>query len=118
MTKIVFYNVFAAEDNALKISYTRDRSVLTMHFEGELDEYVAAEARESMEEIIKTHTFKTLILDLKKLEFMDSTGVGVIIGRYKQLKARGISGYTKNVSPSVDKIFAMSGLYELFPLLD
>ena len=71
-----------------------------------------------MEEIIKTHTFKTLILDLKKLEFMDSTGVGVIIGRYKQLKARGISGYTKNVSPSVDKIFAMSGLYELFPLLD
>lgn len=102
----------------MKITYTRENSVLTMYFKGELDEYVSATARQLMEAIIYSHTFKTLILDLEGLEFMDSTGVGVIIGRYKQLKARNISGYVRNVSPSIDKIFAMSGLYELFPLLD
>lgn len=89
-----------------------------MYFSGELDEYVSAAAKQTMEAIIYSNSFKTLILDLKELNFMDSTGIGVLIGRYKQLKSRNISTYTINVGENVDKIFRMSGLYDIFPLLD
>jgi len=102
----------------MEITFSKDRSVLTMFFSGELDEYASSTAKQTMEAIIYSNSFKTLVLDLKGLTFMDSTGIGVIIGRYKQLKARNINGYVTNVSDSVDKIFRMSGLYEIFPLLD
>ena len=46
---------------------------------------------------------------------MDSTGIGVLIGRYKRLKNRNVSIYVKNPTPTVDKIFKMSGLYEIMP---
>ena len=102
----------------MEISYRKDRSVLTMYYKGELDECASLAARQTMEAIIYANTSRTLILDLKELTFMDSTGIGVLIGRYKQLKARGISTYTVNVNENADKIFRMSGLYDIFPLLD
>ncbi|MEG1710665.1 MAG: anti-sigma factor antagonist [Clostridia bacterium] len=102
----------------MEITYNKDRSVLTMYFIGELDESVANTARQTMEAIIYSNSFKTLVLDLKNLNFMDSTGIGVIIGRYKQLKARNISAYVVNVTSNIDKIFRISGLYDILPLLD
>ena len=102
----------------MNIDYKKDHSVITMQFDGELDEYAASATRQTMESVLFTNNFKTLILDLKKLTFMDSTGIGVILGRYKQLKNKNINCYVMNVSPAVDKIFRISGLYELFPLLD
>ncbi len=102
----------------MEISYKKDRSVLIMYFKGELDECASYAAKQTMEAIIFANSFRTLILDLKDLTFMDSTGIGVLIGRYKQLKIRGISAYSVNVGENADKIFRMSGLYDIFPLLD
>ena len=47
------------------------------------------------------------------MSFMDSTGIGVVIGRYKLLRKSNRKMYVRSPSVTVDKIFAMSGLYEI-----
>ena len=54
-----------------------------------------------------------LVLDLRKLKFMDSSGVGFIIGRYKLMARRGGSVAVVNADRHMDRIFEMAGLYEL-----
>ena len=100
------------------VNYEEHTRTLVISFDGEIDHHSCASMAVISDDAIKKYLPQKLIFDFRGVKFMDSAGIGMIIGRYKQLKARGISGYTKNVSPSVDKIFAMSGLYELFPLLD
>lgn len=82
---------------------------------GELDEFTANYARSTLDSLIEKHHYTKLIIDLSELEFMDSTGVGVLIGRYKKLKSRNASAYIYNPTPTIEKIFKMSGLYEIMP---
>jgi stage II sporulation protein AA (anti-sigma F factor antagonist) len=55
---------------------------------GELDECSAPYTRNIMDELVDTNCCNKVIVDLSELEFMDSTGIGVLIGRYKKLKLR------------------------------
>ena len=82
---------------------------------GELDEHSASYVREEMDKAFASVIFKQIIIDLSELEFMDSTGIGVLIGRYKKMKDRSIPIYICNPSSHAEKIFKMTGLYELMP---
>ena len=59
--------------------------------------------------------FNKVIIDLSQLEFMDSTGIGVMLGRYKKLQSRNIPIYIINPSNQAEKIFQMAGLYDIMP---
>ena len=82
---------------------------------GELDEHSATYVREEMDKAFGSGIFKQIIIDLSELEFMDSTGIGVLIGRYKKMKDRQIPIYICNPSSHAEKIFKMTGLYDLMP---
>ena len=82
---------------------------------GELDECSAPYTRNIMDELVDTNYCNKVIVDLSELEFMDSTGIGVMIGRYKKLKNKNIPIYICNPSNHIEKIFMMSGLYEIMP---
>ena len=82
---------------------------------GELDENSANYSREKLDELFKGNNFSQVIIDLSELEFMDSTGIGVLIGRYKKMKTRNIPIFISNPSPHAEKIFKMTGLYEIMP---
>lgn len=82
---------------------------------GELDECSASYTRTIMDDLMDSNTCNQVIIDLSELEFMDSTGIGVLIGRYKKLKNKNIPIYICNPSNHVEKIFKMSGLYEIMP---
>ena len=56
---------------------------------------------------------KRLLLDLSGLDFMDSSGIGLIIGRYTRMKRRGGSVEVVGSNPRIDRIFDMAGLYQL-----
>lgn len=88
---------------------------LFISLSGELDEYSANYTRESMDQIISNTNFTKLIIDMGDLEFMDSTGIGVLIGRYKKLKTKNKSMYVINPTIHIERIFQMSGLYEIIP---
>jgi stage II sporulation protein AA (anti-sigma F factor antagonist) len=95
------------------IRYERTGDVLKAKPIGELDHHTAEFAREDLESMIQDESIKELILDLSYMTFMDSSGIGVILGRYRTLKRRGGKVAVTNMSSHVDRILNMSGLYQV-----
>jgi len=86
---------------------------LIVRLQGELDHHAADSARAQMEDAILRGNVAHLILSLKDLSFMDSSGIGVILGRYKMITARGGRMVVCDVSPAVYRLFEMSGLFKI-----
>lgn len=84
---------------------------------GELDENSANYTREVLDDILENEIFRQVVIDLSELDFMDSTGIGVMIGRYKKLKEKNIQIYLTNPNKHIDRIFEMTGLYKIMPKL-
>jgi len=83
---------------------------------GELDEANAPYVRTHLDQVIDMEKgFNKVIVDLSQLDFMDSTGIGVMLGRYKRLQSRNIPIYIINPSRQAEKIFKMAGLYDIMP---
>lgn len=85
---------------------------------GELDHHTAEDVKKKLDAAIAGSGARDIILDLKSLRFMDSSGIGVLLGRYKLQKKKGGRIYVKNVSRQVDKIFKVSGLYQVLIRMD
>ena len=90
-----------------------NRDTVTVQIEGELDHCSAERVRASLDALIEDARVKRLVIDLGRLTFMDSSGIGVIIGRYRTLSRRSGSVAVRNPSPQVDRLLQMSGLYQI-----
>lgn len=87
---------------------------LTIFVPGELDHHVASQIQEQADLMISAYRIQNVIFDFEQTEFMDSSGIGVILGRCRNLGFSG--GKVKAVhlkSERVRKIFSMAGLYKL-----
>ena len=80
------------------------KDILYLSLSGELDENSAGYVRANLDEQMSSNFYKQIIIDLSQLDFMDSTGIGVLLGRYKKMKQRGIPIYISNPSKQADKI--------------
>ena len=96
-----------------QVKHTLKGDTLTVWLEGELDHHTAKDAKETLSMLIASAKVKRLILDLKTLSFMDSSGIGVVLGRYKELVKRGGSVAVRHPCERIDRIFGMSGLYQI-----
>lgn len=97
----------------MQVLFTFEGQTLVVKLIGELDEHCAELVRRKMDAAILEKSFSAMVLDLSRMSFMDSTGIGVVIGRYKLLRKTNRKMYVRSPSVTVDKIFAMSGLYEI-----
>ena len=88
-------------------------TTLVVKLEGEIAQSCAAEIRTDIDREIQLKNVRNLILDFAGVTFMDSSGIGVIIGRYKQIKARGGKTMIIRARPQVDKILELSGLKKI-----
>jgi stage II sporulation protein AA (anti-sigma F factor antagonist) len=79
----------------------------------ELDHHISVEVREELDAIITEHNIKNIIFDFKNMKFMDSSGIGVVIGRYKKIAKDGGKVGVINVSTQVKKIFDLSGMNKI-----
>lgn len=92
--------------------------------QGELDEHTAPMAREILDRCIASTGFNRIIFELSNLHFMDSTGLGVLIGRYKKLllkkdeNGKIVSMFIATPSKQVDKLLTFSGVYKIMPKLN
>ena len=82
---------------------------------GELDEHSTYQTRINLDDIFSKPNFNQVIIDLSELDFMDSTGIGVLVGRYKKLKDKNIPIFICNPSSHAERIFKMTGLYDIMP---
>lgn len=103
----------------MKIQSSLYNKILYMQLRGELDEHNAPIARREADKTIETYALQCqyAVFDLQEISFMDSTGIGFLIGRYKKLQRHGVPAYIANPSLSTDRILTMSGVYSLLPKL-
>ena len=98
----------------MQITFKKRGSTLTARLEGELDQHCASELRSAIDTAVKSEgNVKTLLLDLGRVSFMDSSGIGVILGRYKLMRKLGGELAIANAQPSVEKLLKLSGVYAL-----
>ncbi|MBD7936000.1 MULTISPECIES: anti-sigma F factor antagonist [Cytobacillus] len=101
---------------SLAINLEIKNNVLCIRLSGELDHHSADELRTKATKMIEEHDIHHIILNLEQLTFMDSSGLGVILGRYKQVKQKNGEMVVCAISPSVQRLFDMSGLFKIIRL--
>ncbi|MCI9015887.1 MAG: anti-sigma F factor antagonist [Clostridia bacterium] len=82
----------------------------------EIDHHTTEKIRRKMDNEIQRYMPKRIIFDFNKVTFMDSAGIGMLIGRYKMMKMLGGTSEIINVKPSIKKIFEMCGLLKIIPI--
>lgn len=95
--------------------YVKDKT-LYINLSGEMDEYSSRDARARCDRLIDENTAaKKIIINLSEVAFMDSTGIGFLIGRYKKANRINMPLYIQKPNFAADKILNLSGIYSLIP---
>ena len=95
----------------IRLEYIGKTLVVKLY--GELDQSCASDIREKIDKEITLHSMKNLVMDFNNVEFMDSSGIGLIMGRYKLMKFLKGSLELVNVPQRIDRLIKLSGLYIL-----
>ncbi|MFL0251743.1 anti-sigma F factor antagonist [Clostridium neuense] len=95
----------------LEFEIKNDKLIATII--GELDHHSSDEIRNRIDDRIDRGGYKKVILDFSNVTFMDSSGIGVIIGRYKKLKLLNSNLCIANVNKSIKKVFELSGIFKI-----
>lgn len=105
----------------MKVDYKIKSNALIITVNGEIDHHSAGIIRE---QIIKNYAVNhciDMVFDFTELSFMDSAGIGMLIGRYKQVSINRGTVAAVGISPAIERIFDMSGLNKLikkYPTVD
>lgn len=89
-----------------------DRNLI-VKFIGELDHYNCEKIKGEVDDLISEHNIKNLIFDFQNIDFMDSSGIGIIMGRYNRVKDFGGEVAIVNIKDKLNNILEMSGLYNV-----
>lgn len=88
-------------------------TTLVVKLTGEIDQSCAGAIREDIDRELKQVSIRNLILDFAEVSFMDSSGIGMILGRYKEIKMRGGKTMIIRTNPQVDRVLELSGLKKI-----
>lgn len=95
--------------------YQKKDKRLIFEIDEDIDECVSQKIRRKLDNEIKRYMPEEVIFDFNKVSFMDSAGIGLIIGRYKLVDMLGGKVEVTNLTPQVRKIFEMSGMLKIIP---
>ena len=97
----------------MKFGIIKRKDRLTVKISGELDHHTARFMREEIDSAVELNMPTLLILDFKNISFMDSSGVGLVMGRYKLIAGKHKKLEVRNLSDRDYKIMKMSGIEKL-----
>ena len=99
------------------ISCARNEDRLTVVLEGEIDHHAAIAIREELDRILKDQSINELLFDFKNVSLMDSSGIGMMIGRYKIMKSRYGRTCSTGLSKAVERVYRIGGLHRIIPIV-
>lgn len=103
------------KDNAA-VQLRRDNDVLIAAVSGEIDHHSAAGIRRAIDSEISAETPDKLVMELSGVSFMDSSGLGLVLGRYAKAREAGIEFSVSGAGERIMKIFHMAGLERIITL--
>lgn len=101
----------------LSISAAHHGEITVVAVGGEIDVYTAAQLRDRLDEQIAAGRIR-LVIDLTDVAFMDSTGLGVLVGRLKLVRSHGGTLRLVCSSERILTVFAITGLDKVFQIFD
>lgn len=90
---------------------------LTLKITEEIDEHTTEKLRRKIDNEITRFLPRKVIFDFSHVSFMDSAGIGMLLGRYKVIKMLGGQLELLNVNKQIEKIFEISGILKIIPLV-
>ena len=101
----------------MKSIYEKENKRLTFEIHEEIDEYVVQNMRRRIDNEIERYMPKEVIFDFNKVSFMDSAGIGLIMGRYKKIRDKGDISVV-GADESIKRILLISGLHKIVYIYD
>lgn len=102
----------------MNINYIEQDKLLLIQITEEIDHHLADKIRRKVDNEITRYMPRKTIFDFSRVTFMDSAGIGMIIGRYKMMKLIGGNLEIHNVNESAKKILEMSGIMKIIPITE
>lgn len=90
--------------------------VVTAYLSGELDHHSAKQMREAIDTAVELNMPTLLVLDFSGVSFMDSSGIGLVMGRYRNLQKAGASLHINGAPPNIYKVMKLAGIEKLAKL--
>lgn len=95
------------------LKFEKKEDKLIANLVGELDHHSAEEVRVKIDDRIDRDNIQKLILNFSGVTFMDSSGIGVVVGRYKKISSKGGAVCVTSVNNGVNRVFELSGLFKI-----
>jgi len=97
----------------MKMDIKQKSKTLYIQLEGEIDHHSAQGLRERIDQSFEPTDCKQIVFDFSRVTFMDSSGIGMIIGRYKNAKKRGGTVSIVGMNSEVGRLFQIAGLAKI-----
>ena len=100
------------------MKYQVQENCLTIYLPREVDHHNAEELRKTADTLIERNHIKYVIFDFEMTDFMDSSGIGVIMGRYKVIRLVGGEIWAVHTNVRIKKILTMSGMTRIMQIYE
>lgn len=100
----------------MECNYELKEGCLTISVPKELDHHCATQLKIETDLLVDAYHVRKLVFDFSETEFMDSSGIGVLIGRCKNMNYSGGEVAAENLSERIQKIFVVSGLHKIIKI--
>jgi stage II sporulation protein AA (anti-sigma F factor antagonist) len=97
----------------MSVSIVAKGEVVTAFLSGEIDHHTAAELRNTIDDAVLENKPTLLVLDFKNVSFMDSSGIGLVMGRYKIINELQGELAIVNTSAGIGKVMRLAGMERL-----
>ena len=94
----------------MSVTIESSGSLIVAYLIGEIDHHTASLIREKIDNTISFKKPSHLILDFKNVTFMDSSGIGLVMGRYRLMQNFHGTVEIRNVTPQTKKLMELAGL--------
>ncbi|HQC89395.1 MAG: anti-sigma factor antagonist [Bacilli bacterium] len=111
--KKVKYKLRGGSHPVLSAQVVIKKYVLYVRLDGELDQYTVEGLRTRIVELMEKYQIKYLVINCEQLRFMDSSGVGFIIGRYNRLKKKAGAVVLCAMNEHINRLVQLSGLHRI-----
>ena len=102
----------------MEIQYIKEDKLLKFNITEEIDHHTTEKMRRRMDYEIQRHMPRKVVFDFNCVVFMDSAGIGMIIGRYKLTSMLGGTMEICNIKPNIKKVLEMSGIHKIINLYE
>lgn len=93
--------------------YVVENETLILNLPEELDHHVAGVIREKTDDLFREMKIRNVVFDYENTSFMDSSGIGLVMGRYREVRYLKGNVYIVGVNEKISRILDISGLYRV-----